>query len=545
MPDELMFHLYLLALNTRKANFSDILPPKLYQYLSTKILKDNISITNGLVNASVLNIVMQDSKIHAAHIIPYRHSTVQFKDRYAPSTPEQTIEYWICNQAIDWARRQNRSVEWYQNFLKYNNVELGWKSPVFVAAYLQAIKRMSQEQRKDYLLNSLHWKIPAKQLLLCPETQTFFPAYLAQKAIVRGKTQVMCQITLKNQYQDWTIRVQDGKPLKLGYWKNDSILVSIQTALDEIRIPREALTSPVWPVTVPYYPCSNCSNISLVTLLDNLCVPCLIKKVPKLTLKEYSFNVAGSLPFMIIKKPLVHFPKFNHKTYFGCELEYECPNSLSVVTRYHFIQQLSDFVFLKSDGSLQEGGFEIVTAPAEYEIHLERFLPVFSNFPTQIRVGSRTGMHIHVSKDAISPLTMARMVDFMHNNQNRDFIELVAERKLTSYCKQDTTRTFGYILTHDSKNTDRSVTLNIAKPPTLEFRIFQSPISYNSFAKNLDFVRALITFMTAGWTPYTPKESRTAPTFLNYLKETNHSAKKPERNPHPHLYSFLKEKGVF
>jgi hypothetical protein len=184
-----------------------------------------------------------------------------------------------------------------------------------------------------------------------------------------------------------------------------------------------------------------------------------------------------------------------------------------------------------------------VTRPATLAEHCAKFEPVFQDLPPKLFRTDITGMHIHVDRQALSPLLLARMVDFMHNVANKEFLETVGERVLNRYCQQDPSRQFGYILQTPQFGNSRLVTLNLCKAPTVEFRLFWTPLTYAAFRKNLEFVSALINYYRTGSSLFTPKQSRTWVNFVAHLKENNHS-KTPARNPQHYLAAHLREKGV-
>lgn len=175
--------------------------------------------------------------------------------------------------------------------------------------------------------------------------------------------------------------------------------------------------------------------------------------------------------------------------YLGIELEYNSENKDMDAKIAH--KSLHNHAILKSDGSVPNG-FEIVTCPAELDIHLESFKPFFmyKDSKTSLRDGSNTGMHIHISRDAIGPFSVGKMIAFFNNESNKSKLEKLGGRQLNSYCKQEKERTFTYELYH-GKHGARYNILNTNNEATVEIRMFSTPKTYEDFASKVEFADAI------------------------------------------------------
>lgn len=297
------------------------------------------------------------------------------------------------------------------------------------------------------------------------------------------------------------------------------------------------------------YTCKSCSKPTLHRLYQGKCSKCLPFDPKRMEVLGYSTDVLTIIPRSIINSPVkspLAFQNFQKiPLLYGCELEYNVKSGHSEDSRYHWLVHLPNHVIFKGDSSLKVGGFEMVTIPARLGEHLTLFRAPFDNFPDEIaRDDPSAGMHIHATKAAVTMLTLSRVIDFMHNADNAQFLEMVAERPLGGYCSQDNSRSFGFLLWNPDGRSGRHVSLNTNKKNTFEFRIFRSPYNYLSFAKNLQFCDRLIHLMQAGWTQFTPKESRHYGAFLKWVKDQN-TSKKEERSTCHHLFEYLKEKGAY
>ena len=338
-----------------------------------------------------------------------------------------------------------------------------------------------------------------------------------------------------------SVRLQAHQPRSQGgWWPRDEPIADVfvsDSHSDYISLPVRLLQA--MPELAQ---CGECLVYSLEMRANDFCECCATKKHPEVQLFKYNTNVALNLAAhtKISPKALTA-----NKPLLGCELEYQCPPKDSTRSRVELMAHLKEFALFKVDASLAAGGFEVVTRPAEASEHYATFKPVFTNFPKPLYRNEKTGMHVHVDRKALSPLLLARMVDFMHNGENKEFIELVAERALNNYCNQDISRSFGYILSHgdNDRNDSRSVTLNLCKEATVEFRIFLTPLTYPTFCKNVEFVTELINYLRTGTLLLTPKQTRHWNRFATYIKDNNHS-RKVERNQSEHLATFLKDKGA-
>ena len=469
---------------------------------------------------------------------------------------EQKFQHYMTLLAVIYFLGQHdRNYEWYIQFLNIYSGEKSWQNPtvIYVWQQLNHTYPIDLDAQQTLINDLLKWKLHSKQLKPCVLTNTLLPIWFLTKDMIQGQSahrvkNRMLQIINPpwHFYSPITINNTQYMP---GWWPKNSVMTTIITDISNVTLDTEiSIELPrdyVKQLTVSLYKCKTCTKESIIPFIENLCMNCTKNQYQDINIREYSTDITvfKKQPKRLFSSISNSYNKITQPLLLGCELEYECEFQHSLHIRMALLKQLQDFVIFKHDSSLRNGGFEIVTQPADAKTHLEKFTPVFNKLPNFILSTERTGMHIHLSKALVSLLTTARMIDFMHLPSNREFIEVIGERKLNSYCNQDPNRSFGFILEDNAQAASRSVTLNIAKQNTMEFRIFKAPIQYLSFAKNIEFVLALTKFMTAGWTKFTPHESRKFPRFIEYIKDTNHS-RELSRNTYPHLYTFLKEKGV-
>jgi len=190
-----------------------------------------------------------------------------------------------------------------------------------------------------------------------------------------------------------------------------------------------------------------------------------------------------------------------------------------------------DFVIVKEDGSLSMNGhysgdvgslyagFEVVTAPADISVHREKW-PLMESSPhfgvLRAWFTETCGMHVHVSKEALTTLQIGRILMFVNHKRNKRFIARVAGRSENKYCrafhKERITEglTYGrgqegdgvvyvpaeYIM--DRSDDARRQAVNITNPKTIEFRIFRGTVNPRHIIRNIEFCDAICTFCSPG-----------------------------------------------
>jgi hypothetical protein len=144
----------------------------------------------------------------------------------------------------------------------------------------------------------------------------------------------------------------------------------------------------------------------------------------------------------------------------------------------------------KHDGSLGEWGFETVTVP----LTDAQMYGIFTKFKTlgdggcaAWNRGDEVGHHVHLSRAAIAPLTLGKMLVFMNAEANREFLTAIAGRDCRTYAKFATKK-----LT-DGRNHDRYEVLNVTNK-TVEFRLFKSNLRSEAILKNHEFCKAVLAF---------------------------------------------------
>ena len=188
----------------------------------------------------------------------------------------------------------------------------------------------------------------------------------------------------------------------------------------------------------------------------------------------------------------------------------------------------TDYCVLKEDGSLSDDGIEIVTRPDSLAVHSRKWEAFFRNRPeTQMAswTTGRCGMHVHVSKAALSQLQLGKILVFVNEPTNQELVSRIAGRTSDRWAKTSKKK-----ISDVRYGDERYVALNITSK-TAEFRIFKGTLNKRGFMKNLEFCQALVDFCAPA--NRSMSESVSASAFVRWLP----------RKTYPHLHDFLTEKG--
>ena len=201
----------------------------------------------------------------------------------------------------------------------------------------------------------------------------------------------------------------------------------------------------------------------------------------------------------------------------------------------------------KSDGSLPQGGIEIVTAPRGLAEHIKRFKAWDIHSSYRAWDTGRCGMHIHIHSKAFTALTLGKFIMLVNAEGNADFIRKIAGRhplrdtQARDYCaseSQDILDNPNHAIKGKASSRYRMVNCEnmtrsernrlglqceIHKPyDTVELRIFKASLKKERLLAQIEFTHALVMFCrVASW------KDLTGDSFKKWLKTT--------RNAYPHL----------
>jgi len=202
--------------------------------------------------------------------------------------------------------------------------------------------------------------------------------------------------------------------------------------------------------------------------------------------------------------------------------------------------QLGDgYCVCKYDGSLSDGGLEIVTAPRGLPEHIRRFKAW--NVNSSYRAWDRKccGMHIHIDSHAFTQMTLGKFIMFINDRNNMEFIRKIAGRHPE---RDDQARTYAaaedqQVLVNPSKavkgkSYERYRMVNLqnlsvresnrlgfgnrfdeGRYDTVEVRIFRASLKKERLLAQIEFTHAAVMFCrVASW------RELNQTTFLKWLK---------------------------
>jgi hypothetical protein len=239
--------------------------------------------------------------------------------------------------------------------------------------------------------------------------------------------------------------------------------------------------------------------------------------------------------------------------YFGVELEVESirgdreENASSILETAKHIPELRPLydaerlpLRAEEDGSLDDG-FELITLPFGLPDHRKLWRSVLNRTNTRnIRSHSTEtcGLHIHVSRAALTPTQLARMVIFVNDPNNEKLVRAIARRYHCGYSRVKNKTWAGVVREvrldrrHDN---DRYELLNLTNQHTVEFRMFRGSTNPDAVVGALEFVNALVRFCGQS---RINNEDVNGLNFLRYL--TSHALRRETKT----LREYLMNRGV-
>lgn len=270
-----------------------------------------------------------------------------------------------------------------------------------------------------------------------------------------------------------------------------------------------------------YFMCDTCHRYHsldrhIASSGNDLCTTCYERREGR-AIQDYS-----------ARAPQTFFGK--GRVFFGVELEVESANDdIDRVREARKVKSvLGEFAICKSDGSLDDG-FEIVTCPATIDAHKEHWDKFFKERWSNLRSydTSTCGLHIHVSRQPLSEMQVAKIIIFVNSPHNRKFIERIAGRGSAHYAQ---IREKKWVDVRQPR--DRYEAVNLCNKHTIEFRLFKGTLNKDSFFKALEFASALVEFCAPCET--TIRTFQNIDSFISFVDQ--------RKKKYPYLHNFIKNK---
>lgn len=193
----------------------------------------------------------------------------------------------------------------------------------------------------------------------------------------------------------------------------------------------------------------------------------------------------------------------------------------------------------KYDGSLSDGGLEIVTAPRGLPEHIRKFKAWDINSAYRAWDRKCCGMHIHIDSHAFTQMTLGKFIMFINDRNNMEFIRKIAGRHPE---RDDQARTYAAAESQDvlinpskavkGKSYERYRMVNLQNLSskeskrlgfgtrfddgtynTVEVRIFRASLKKERLLAQIEFTHAAVMFCrVASW------RELNQTTFLKWLK---------------------------
>lgn len=172
---------------------------------------------------------------------------------------------------------------------------------------------------------------------------------------------------------------------------------------------------------------------------------------------------------------------------------------------YMIKNQMEDLIYFKSDSSIPHG-FEIVSHPSTLSYWKKVDLRGFLDKAKELGMVEHDscGLHVHVSKDALSKKEWWVVMSFLSKTANKILKLSRRDKSKTSYCKWTSNTNSGVMAAlvegkgifdkMPPQNSDRTAAVNFQPEKSVEFRLFKSTSSVDELYASLGLVEAIIMF---------------------------------------------------
>lgn len=209
------------------------------------------------------------------------------------------------------------------------------------------------------------------------------------------------------------------------------------------------------------------------------------------------------------------------KRFLGVELEVEVVGGADRINKAKELNDLINDgevgrkVFFENDGSVSNG-FEIISQPMGLDRHRDLWVWLKDKKAVRALRSHNTttcGLHVHISRDQMTKLQVAKMVTFVNDPDNEDLIRAVARRYAEGYCRIKIKK-----IGRSAESDDRYEAINITPRKTVEFRIFKGSLKYESVIAAIQFANAVVDFCAVGTTSVQQLKTEN---FLEFIQTHN------------------------
>lgn len=210
------------------------------------------------------------------------------------------------------------------------------------------------------------------------------------------------------------------------------------------------------------------------------------------------------------------------KPFYGIELEVMPRRNAPEDIVKQIEKKMEGLVILKSDSSVEGRGvigFEIVSVPATYAAHKQKWLKFFDEENGVSKylkswITNKCGIHIHISRNAFTKPHLARFVCFLNEAENIPFLSDIAGRNTNTWARFAPEMTYKQIISNEfSVPYGRRGATNLSNESTVEIRIFRGNTRQRGFFKCLEFVDAVYHYTKQSGMSYSKEKERL---YLHY-----------------------------
>lgn len=224
-----------------------------------------------------------------------------------------------------------------------------------------------------------------------------------------------------------------------------------------------------------------------------------------------------------------------HPLYFGIELEQSHNNNgerdANLAAFIDIFGEDEKTFYLKEDGSLS-CGFEMVSHPRTLQSWHERSADIEKYFESasECNIAGRDGLHIHISRRAMSVPHMVRFGSFFATEQ--DNIIPIARRDSAEWAKYHDKPKTGNDCRDTVNQRSRYQAVNWCNRNTVEIRIFRSTTDTREFFTAIEFCHAAYQFTKRAISIQQIVNGESWPLFLAFIRRDKR---------YSNLVAFLKE----
>jgi hypothetical protein len=162
--------------------------------------------------------------------------------------------------------------------------------------------------------------------------------------------------------------------------------------------------------------------------------------------------------------------------------------------------KVKDRFYLKHDGSLDDGGFEIVSHPETLKsihkniklIEILKWLTK-NDFDSEDEENGKCGLHVHINKAILEDLDITKLRLFFKVNEKQ--LQLFSKREGESNYAKFEKRDIKAII-HGESESDRYNAINLnSSRDTIELRLFRGSLDYERILSVLEFSDAIVRFV--------------------------------------------------